>query len=352
MTYVKPTASLQPDTSEALCTPCVWPPVSPRTDARLCDEPLCCRRDEENKQGKNDEAQAHANEDEDEEGGEADEDEGEEGGEENPEQDHETMEETGGEAQAVKSPTVMRKPTLEEINEHRRTHLPYRNWCPICIASRGKDLPHKAIDRRGDGVPIIGMDYFFVGDDGAGVIPAIAARNSITKALIGTAVPTKGIEQSDWPAKYVAACIDELGYKRVTIRSDKEPAVTALVHSIRKNCDTEVLEETSPQGDKNTNGHGERAVQSLEGQVRALKMELESRISAEVPARHPIVTWAISHGADIVTRCEVKASGATSYQAVKGRPYRGMNTDFVRTVMYYPVVEEETLDRGGKSECG
>ena len=34
-------------------------------------------------------------------------------------------------------------PSAEEVEKHRvMGHVPYRNWCPICIQARGKDMSH------------------------------------------------------------------------------------------------------------------------------------------------------------------------------------------------------------------
>ena len=34
-------------------------------------------------------------------------------------------------------------PTQEEVDSHYLMgHLPYRNWCPICVRAKGKDLDH------------------------------------------------------------------------------------------------------------------------------------------------------------------------------------------------------------------
>ena len=42
-----------------------------------------------------------------------------------------------------------RRPTEQEVEDHNRTHLPYRNWCPHCVQARGKDLDHrKSIEER------------------------------------------------------------------------------------------------------------------------------------------------------------------------------------------------------------
>ena len=40
------------------------------------------------------------------------------------------------------------RPRVEEIRRHRATHLPFRDWCPECIAGSGNDRPHR---RRGTG---------------------------------------------------------------------------------------------------------------------------------------------------------------------------------------------------------
>ena len=34
-------------------------------------------------------------------------------------------------------------PTLKEKEEHNLTHLPYRSWCPACVAGRGRGPLHR-----------------------------------------------------------------------------------------------------------------------------------------------------------------------------------------------------------------
>ena len=41
-------------------------------------------------------------------------------------------------------------PSAAEIEEHNETHLPFRNWCPTCVAARAKDDAHK--ERGGGGL--------------------------------------------------------------------------------------------------------------------------------------------------------------------------------------------------------
>ena len=47
------------------------------------------------------------------------------------------------ESKFVKRLIDPRLPTEEEVAHHELTHLPYRNWCPVCVKARGKDLDHR-----------------------------------------------------------------------------------------------------------------------------------------------------------------------------------------------------------------
>ena len=42
-----------------------------------------------------------------------------------------------------------RLPTEEEVERHKLTHLPCRNWCPECVTAKGQDLDHcSAVDKE------------------------------------------------------------------------------------------------------------------------------------------------------------------------------------------------------------
>ena len=68
-------------------------------------------------------------------------------------------------------PRGLRKPHLvnkKERDEHERTHLPYRDWCDVCVRTRGLKAAHR---QRSQGekeehglVPRLAMDYFFMSE--------------------------------------------------------------------------------------------------------------------------------------------------------------------------------------------
>ena len=68
-------------------------------------------------------------------------------------------EELGQEGRRPQGPREPEEPSYQERESHRRTHIPYRPWCRECVQGRGRDRPHKRIDRTSDGVPIISLDF-------------------------------------------------------------------------------------------------------------------------------------------------------------------------------------------------
>ena len=76
----------------------------------------------------------------------------------------ENLKEEQSEARKIKTKSYVQQPTQEEWDEHMLTHLPFRAWCPCCVAGRKKADAHRrhtddvAKDEEAR-VPIIAADY-------------------------------------------------------------------------------------------------------------------------------------------------------------------------------------------------
>jgi hypothetical protein len=74
------------------------------------------------------------------------------------------LQEDGVEAVVPKCAKDPGEPTSEERERHSKTHLPFRSWCRKCVMGRGRDNPHThKKDRTEQGIPIIGVDFYFIG---------------------------------------------------------------------------------------------------------------------------------------------------------------------------------------------
>ena len=69
----------------------------------------------------------------------------------------------GSETVAAKCLPCPRQPSKEEIAKHNVNHLPYRSWCPHCLAARRANASHRTSRRHsGRSVPLFCADYAFV----------------------------------------------------------------------------------------------------------------------------------------------------------------------------------------------
>ena len=61
----------------------------------------------------------------------------------------------------------------------------------------------------------------------------------------------------------LVADLDNLGYKRVLVRTDGQPALLDLCSEVKKRWTGEVVKVESTTGDHNSNGDAEQAVQKM-----------------------------------------------------------------------------------------
>ena len=145
------------------------------------------------------------------------------------------------EAREVSSPPIPETPSLEEVRKHRLTHTPYRSWCPHCVRGKGRNDRHVRSTQSGrwDGIPKVVSDYFFIGRrrpkgrleraqdeeeaERDGQTPILVIKDVKSKAIYAHACPCKGAH--DAVVRKVVQDLDDMGYKRILVRTDGEPAI-------------------------------------------------------------------------------------------------------------------------------
>ena len=143
-------------------------------------------------------------------------------------------------------------PSSEEVRQHNLSHVPYRNWCPHCIAGRGKAKPHLRGSGQHREVPVIGMDFFYFVKGQEQGPPTIALGDSEIGMLRARVLVSKGVTEEG--VKTVTAFIDLLIYKKIAIKADNRPAITALRQESIRQFPYEVVKEMPPKYDSQSNG--------------------------------------------------------------------------------------------------
>ena len=137
------------------------------------------------------------------------------------------------------------KPTQREREEHKTTHVPFRDWCAHGMKGRGRKHHRVAMQKSEDQsrTPIITMDYFFMKMESAPKVQAIS-EESITcvavkedrhQNIMNSVALKKGVEEP-WTIERVVKFIDLLGYREITLKSDTEPAIIAFRNRVAAMC--------------------------------------------------------------------------------------------------------------------
>ena len=224
------------------------------------------------------------------------------------------------------------EPTNEEIRLHEVTHTPYRSWCPCCVAGRGRADPHMKSTFEEKAIAGVHVDYWFLRDEqGEESTPVLVAKDDITKSVAAHIVFQKG--NLDWVADRVVNDMETFGHcANVYIKSDQEPALVDLVRAVKEKRTGETFVEHSKVYDSQSNGTVERAIQSVEGLTRTMKMSLERKINKMIPSRHPLMTWLVEHVADVLNKFVVGKDGRTAHERSRGKKYHGEMIEFGRRI--------------------
>ena len=182
-------------------------------------------------------------------------------------------------------------PTQSEIDNHNLSHLPYRSWCPLCVRGKGKASPHRAHGSHHEaGVPVISIDYKFLCDSeelerdaeeadgdpcdprtGKKLKPLLVFYDARTKGIYAHSPERKGT--CPGACRLIVDDLNRLGYRKIVLKSDGEPALVTFTESLIRAWNGEVVPELSRKGESQSNGEVERAIQTLSGQVRTMKLQ-------------------------------------------------------------------------------
>ena len=136
-------------------------------------------------------------------------------------------------ARAMKTEAV---PSQREVEEHNLDHGVFRSWCPHCVKGRAESYGHvKKVQNEGD-APTIGLDYMYMHSEQETEeekgMPIVVAKDSKTKMTMARVVPSKGVDS--YAVETVKKMVERLGYKKIIMKSDNEPAVLALKEAVRR----------------------------------------------------------------------------------------------------------------------
>ena len=217
------------------------------------------------------------------------------------------------------------------------------------------------------------------------------------KLFLCCVVPAKGRDPT--VVNRLARFIKECGLTHFTYRSDREPAIVAMIeeacalsgrHGVKDNngpnpeemVHTGLLDDSNPEGcvitdvelpigerphvpssveveathtaapehthpgESQSNGLAERSVGIFEDQFRTLKHALETRLKRRLPSDHPVTAWLVEHTSFVLNKYALDSDGRTAYGRLHGREGHERTCEFgERVICYVPKKLRAKLDQ-------
>ena len=180
-----------------------------------------------------------------------------------------------------------------QIAEHNLTHLPYRNWCPICVQGKGRQDNYKKQQSR---KPIIQVGFAYINSQqDPKTIPVLTAVDVTTQLCMAVLFPDKP-SMMDYMINDLQAFIFECGRTHGILQSDKEDTLNALLKATASKVGSMTVRH-SPSYSSNSQGSVERLHRTLLGQIRVVKAQVESNYSMTMSTKHCLLPWIVRHAA-------------------------------------------------------
>ena len=230
-----------------------------------------------------------------------------------------------------------KRPTEEEVKEHELTHLPFRNWCKHCVAGKGTETPCRRSEGGGE-LPEFHVDWAFPGEAEANkTVTMLVVRMRDVRMTMSTLAPSKAT--GDFVAKRIVTFMKECGCEGadVIVKADQEPAIVLLLERVAQEraangAKGRTIIEHSPKYSSKSNGVVERAIRSVEEQMRTMRSAAEGRLGVKWEHAHSVWAWIAEYASFLLNRFEVGHDGKTAYERCKGKKARVEGLEFLESL--------------------
>ena len=242
-----------------------------------------------------------------------------------------------------------------EIERHEATHIPPMPRCLACRLGKGRDASHfrspavqrSSSDRRSTSVSSVKMQLPMTWR-------VILCRRTPGRRYcvqwmwrhrtpLATALPGKNAEL-EYAIWQLISFIKRFGYTELVIRSDGEPAVTAIVDRLmaeikKTGVQARVRPEKTPRYSSQSLGDsGQHCSRYCRNKCEHLKTDLETKVKSHLLTSRAVWPWLVRNSAWLVERYQMRANGRTSYHDSFGTVHTGIVQRFGEQAIFgHPV---------------
>ena len=142
--------------------------------------------------------------------------------------------------------------------------------------------------------------------------------------------------------------LNSWGRTSIVLKADGGPAIVQVMKDVQENRAHSTVPQNPPAYNPESNGAVERAVQECMCQLRAVKLQLEARIGAEMQVEWNVVHWMVEHSALLLNRFRVGQDGSSAYKRLMGKHSSKAIIEFGEQVLCRPMSDSRPRKRAEK----
>ena len=222
-----------------------------------------------------------------------------------------------GEAKTARILRVPETPTDAARMAHNATHVPFRDWCPICLASRGRSSPHRrVVVNKTDQT-----DYMFIrtvaeSKTQAG-ITFVETRSGVVISCM--CARKEGYEDL---TKEILRHFEAYGFLNpVIIQCDKEMSIIDVCRKVARERNARTVIRFAPKTSHQSNGFVEAVHGHIQGLARCYQTQIETNTGIQLSAISLAIPFAIRYAGFVLSRFTVRPDGRTPFQYLLGTPF-------------------------------
>ena len=203
---------------------------------------------------------------------------------------------------------------------HNPTHVPFRDWCPFCVASRGRSSPHRkvVVNKTADTLPNFQAGYMFIRTVAESKTqPCITFVESRSGAVNSFMCAQKGGYEE--LTKKILRQFEHYGFLNpVTVQCDKEMSIIDVCRNLHAKKKARTVLRNSPNTSHQSNGFVEAVHGHKQGLARCYQTQIETNTGIQLSAISLAITFAVRYAGFVLTRFTVRPDGRTPFQYLLG----------------------------------
>ena len=213
-------------------------------------------------------------------------------------------------------------PTDAARMAHNATHVPFRDWCPICVASRGRSSPHRrvVVNKTADTLPKFQTDYMFIRTVAESQTqPCITFVETRSGVVISFMCARKGGYQD--LTREILRHFEAYGFLNpVIIQCDKEMSIIDVCRKVARERNARTILRFATKTSHQSNGFVGAVHGHIQGLARCYQTQIETNTGIQLSSISPAIPFAIRYAGFVLSRFTVRPDGRTPFQYLLGTP--------------------------------